>query len=211
MNTQRLIGALSADATPGAPPSRMLIGATLAGVAVTATLFFVLLGPRPDFMLAMHSWRFLFKFAVTLALAASTALLVASAARPETERGPADVVLYLAPVLLLVAVIVELVAMPLAAWMPRLIGHNARICMFFIPLLSFGPLALLLFALRSAAPASGSRAGALAGLMAGGLGAAFYAAHCPDDSPLCVAVWYTVAITFVTVVGAALGRRILRW
>jgi hypothetical protein len=211
MNTQKLIGALAADATPGTPPPRMLMGATLAGVAVTATLFFILLGPRPDFMLAMHSWRFVFKFVVTLALAASTAALVANAARPESARGPADVLLYLAPVLLLGSVIVELIAMPRASWMPRLIGHNALICMFFIPLLSFGPLVLLLFALRASAPASPSRAGALAGLLAGGLGAAFYAAHCPDDSPLFVAVWYTVAIAFVTVVGAALGRRMLRW
>jgi hypothetical protein len=211
MNTQKLIGALSADVTPGAPPSRMLTGASLAGVAVTSTLFFILLGARPDFMPAMHSWRFVFKFVVTLALAASTALLVARAARPESARGPADVMLYLAPVLLLSAVIAELIAMPQADWMPRLIGHNARICMFFIPLLSFGPLVMLLFASRTAAPASPSRAGALAGLMAGGLGAAFYAAHCPDDSPLFVAVWYSIAIAFVTVVGAALGRRMLRW
>jgi len=211
MNTDKLIATLAADGTQDASPMRMLLWATLAGIAVTATLFFILLGPRPDFMSATHSWRFVFKFVVTLALAASTALLVARAARPQSARGPADAVLCLAPVLLLAAVIVELVVMPAATWIPRLIGHNARVCMFFIPLLSFGPLALLLFALRSGAPASSTRAGALAGLMAGGLGAAFYAAHCPDDSPLFVAVWYTIAVTFVTVVGAALGRRVLRW
>ncbi len=54
-------------------------------------------------------------------------------------------------------------------------------------------------------------ASALPELMAGGLGAAFYAAHCPDDSPLFVAVWYTLAIALVTGLGALAGRRLLRW
>jgi hypothetical protein len=211
MNTDKLVTALSADGTHDAPPMRTLSWALLAGVAVTASLFFVLLGPRPDFMAAMHSWRFVFKFVVTLTRAASAAPLVARAANPQSARGAWDMALAFAPVLLLAAVVVELVVMPSSVWMPRLIGHNARVCMLFIPLLSLGPLALLLFALRAAAPASASRAGALAGLLAGGLGAAFYAAHCPDDSPLFVAVWYGIAIMFVTVVGAALGRRILHW
>jgi hypothetical protein len=35
--------------------------------------------------------------------------------------------------------------------------------------------------------------------------------HCPDDSPLFVAVWYPIAIAFMTAVGAALGARLLRW
>jgi len=211
MSTDKLIAALAVDGTQDAPPMRMLLRATLAGISAAAALFFILLGLRQDFMAAMHTWRFVFKFVVSLALAASAALLVARAADPRSARGPADMVLALAPALLLAAVIVELIAMPQAVWMPRLMGHNARICLMSIPLLSLGPLALLLLALRSSAPASPLRAGALAGLMAGGLGAAFYAAHCPDDSPLFVAVWYGLAITFVTLLGASVGQRLLRW
>ena len=211
MNTDRLITALAADGAQDAAPGRALSWAALAGLAIAVILFFVLLGPRPDFMPAMHSWRFVFKFVAALALAASAALLVARATQPATACGPVDMVLALAPALLLAAVIVELVAVPQAAWMARLVGHNARICMMSIPLLSLGPLALVLLALRSGAPASGMRAGALAGLMAGGLGAALYAAHCPDDSPLFVAVWYTTAIAFVAALGAFIGQRVLRW
>jgi hypothetical protein len=211
MSTANLIDALAADPAPDAPPSRALLWSTLAGLAIAAVAFFILLGPRPDFMPAMQSWRFVFKFVVTLLLAASTALLVARAARPDCVRGPMDRLLYVAPVVLLAAVVVELFAMPSATWMPRLMGHNALVCMACIPVLALGPLALLLFALRSGATLSPMRAGALAGLMAGGLGAAFYAAHCPDDSPLFVAVWYSVAIAFVTAVGAVAGRRVLRW
>jgi hypothetical protein len=108
-------------------------------------------------------------------------------------------------------VLAELMATPYSIWMPHLMGHNATACMLCIPLFALAPLAALLLALRRAAPLAPARAGALAGLAAGGLGAAFYAAHCPDDSPLFVAVWYTLAIIFVTVVGAAIGKRVLAW
>jgi hypothetical protein len=211
MSTDRLIAALAADHTKDAPPSRALAWAVLGSLALAGALFFILLGPRHDFAAAIHSWRFDFKFVVTLALAASTVLLVARAAAPQPARANATAMLALAPALLLTAVIVELIAMPQASWLPRLVGHNALVCMACIPLLSLGPLALILLALRSGAPQSPLRAGALAGLMAGGLGAAFYAAHCTDDSPLFVAAWYGIAIMFVTLVGAAAGRRVLRW
>jgi hypothetical protein len=50
-----------------------------------------------------------------------------------------------------------------------------------------------------------------AGLLAGGMGAALYAMHCPDDSPLFVATWYGLAIAVVATLGAVLGSRVLRW
>jgi hypothetical protein len=65
--------------------------------------------------------------------------------------------------------------------------------------------------MRHGAPTRPALAGAVAGLLAGGLGAALYAAHCTDDSPLFVATWYTIAIAGVTIVGSLLGRYFLRW
>lgn len=209
MNTGKLIGALAADGKPQSAPGRLLSWALLAGLVIAAGLFFALLGPRPDFMIAMHTPRFVFKFVVTLVLAASAAVLVARAARPAAAGG--DVLLLLAPVLLVLAVMAELAMVPADAWAARLIGHNARICMLSIPLLSLGPLALLLMALNRGATTTPGRAGMLAGLAAGGLGAALYAAHCPDDSPLFVAVWYTFAIALVALLGGTIGRRMLRW
>ncbi|HEY2069602.1 MAG TPA: DUF1109 domain-containing protein [Rhizomicrobium sp.] len=210
-STDKLIAALSTDRDVGMKPEWIFLLAVLAGTGLAALLFIVTLGPRPDFMSAMHTWRFVGKFVVTLALAASTALLVAQAAHPGAARGPADILLILAPALLLVAIVVELLAMPHASWMPRMMGHNALPCMASIPLFSLAPLALTLFALRRGAVTQPMRAGALAGLMAGGLGAALYAAHCTDDSPLFVALWYTLGIAFVTGAGALIGRRLLRW
>jgi hypothetical protein len=69
----------------------------------------------------------------------------------------------------------------------------------------------MLVALRRGAPLRPGIAGAVAGLCAGGLGAALYATHCIDDSPLFVAVWYSLAIAVVSLVGAVAGSRMLRW
>ena len=54
-------------------------------------------------------------------------------------------------------------------------------------------------------------AGAVAGLVAGGVGATLYAMHCTDDSPLFVALWYSLAVALVALAGAAAGRWLLRW
>jgi hypothetical protein len=132
-------------------------------------------------------------------------------ARPEVQRSRFRASLLAAPVLLLLAVGLEMIAVPRDLWMPRMVGHNMRFCTTFIPLFSLAPLALMLWALRRGAPSHPVRTGAIAGLVAGGIGAAFYAAHCFDDSPLFVAVWYTLAIGFVAGLGALLGSRFLRW
>ena len=53
--------------------------------------------------------------------------------------------------------------------------------------------------------------GALVGLASAALGAALYALHCTDDSPLFVATWYGAAALLMTGIGAILGARLLRW
>ena len=62
-----------------------------------------------------------------------------------------------------------------------------------------------------AAPASPALAGAGAGLLAAPAGAALYAFHCFDDSPLFVVTWYVLATIPVVILGAIAGHRLLRW
>jgi hypothetical protein len=212
VKTDDFIAALSADAPQqDTSPRRSFVLAVLVGAVIAGTVFFLTLGPRPDFMAAAHTMRFDFKFLVTLALAATAFLVARDMARPEIERSRWRSLLAASPVLLVLAVMVEMYLMPQSTWMPRMIGHNMRFCTTMIPVFAIAPLALLLWAFRQAAPANPTRAGAIAGLIAGGIGAAFYAAHCFDDSPLFVAVWYSLAIGFVSGVGALLGRWLLRW
>src|SRR5271170_7814640 len=105
----------------------------------------------------------------------------------------------------------ELLILPESQWMPRLVGHNARFCLTLIPLLSIGPLACLLAALREGAPSRPGLAGAVAGLAASGIAATLYAANCSDDSALFVITWYPIATLIVTTAGYLIGRKLLRW
>ncbi|MFD1704291.1 NrsF family protein [Methylopila henanensis] len=212
MRTDQLIGALAQDAaTPPVRLTRVFALATLAAVVAAGLVFMIQLGPRPDFMASLGTLRFPFKFVVTTAFAAAAAALVLRLSRPAAPTGPAKAALGAALTLLALGLAAELNMTPEASWAARMIGRNALVCLTYIPLIAAAPLGLLLVALRRGAPSSPAAAGAAAGLLAGAIAATFYAAHCTDDSPLFVAVWYSAAVAIVTCAGAVLGGRLLRW
>jgi hypothetical protein len=68
-----------------------------------------------------------------------------------------------------------------------------------------------LWGLRRMAPTRLALTGAIAGLFAGAAGAWVYAFHCGESGALFVSVWYTLGIVSVGVLGALLGRFVLRW
>ena len=178
---------------------------------VSAILFEATLGPRPDVAEALRTPRFLLKIIEALLLAATATFLVTRLARPGAPTGAARFAMLAAPALLIMAVLAELVLIGRSEWATRLIGSNSRVCLTAIPCLSLPLLAAALLALGSGAPTRPGLAGAGAGFLAGGLAAALYAMHCPDNSPLFVATWYSLAIGAVTLAGAGAGRRLLRW
>jgi hypothetical protein len=185
--------------------------ALAAGIIIAAILFFVGVGFRPDISDAVKSTRFLFKFVVTVSLAVTAIWVTLSVSRPGGSIAYRGVALAIAPLLLASAALVELLVLPESQWMPRLVGNNARFCLTLIPLLSIGPLACLLVALREGAPASPGLAGAVAGLAASAIAATFYAANCTDDSALFVITWYPIATLIVATMGYLIGRKLLRW
>lgn len=211
MKTEELIRVLAADGSrPVAPIAHALLRALGLGIVASVALFLLLLRPRPDIGQAFYTVPFAFKLVFALGVVASAGMFLTEAARPVSVfrwRWP----LILAPLLLLCGVLVELAIMPAQTWPARLIGHNARHCVSLIPLLSLPPAAFLLAALRRGAPLNPRLAGAIAGLVSGGVGALLYALTCPDDSPLFVGTWYSIAITVVTGVSAYVGARLLRW
>ncbi len=211
MKTDDFIRTLAADRAVAIRPNQALALALAVGVAVAAAVFTLTLGPRPDVATALQTVRFLFKFVVTIAVFAAGLRLAAALARPGGDAASAARLLLVPVALMGAALAIELVVVPADAWMPRLIGYNAAVCLGAIPLIALGPLAAFLLALRSGAPTAPARAGAAAGLVAAGLAATLYASHCADDSPLFVATWYSLAIALVVAAGAWLGPRVLRW
>jgi hypothetical protein len=213
MKTDDLIRVLSADSeTP--PPSlgRIVSTRLLPGVLIAIGLYFATLGVRPHLAQALESDpRVLFKIALMLLLLGLALPVTQRLVQPGAKLRGISFALLVVPLLLGIAVVFELGAYPESDWGQRLFGHNALICMMSIPFLALAPLGALMFALRYGAPSQPGLAGAAAGLLAGAIGAALYATHCPDDSPLFVATWYVLGLAIVTGAGAAIGGRLLRW
>ena len=212
MKTDDLINALSADGRTSAMPlDRAWMLAIVVAIVAAAATFFSMLGPRPDMPVAMETMRFPFKFVVTITLVASAWVAIRAASRPAGTTGATIAVMMLAPALLIGAMALELLSVPSVDWSSRLMGTNNMLCLTFIPAIGFAPLVLFLMVLRHGAPNRPGLAGAVAGVLAGGVAATFYAAHCTDDSPLFVATWYTLAIALLAALGAIGGRLLARW
>jgi hypothetical protein len=212
MKTDDLIRGLVADRWP-APSS---LGSTLAlavaaGLAVSASLFAVTLGPRPDIAAAAETARFLFKPLEMVLLAVICGAVILRLAQPGTPARPAVLGLVTAATAIVAAVLTELMVVPPLQWPSLLIGTNSLTCLISIPFLATPILVSLLYALQRGAPTRPGVLGAAAGLMSATLGAALYALHCTDDSPLFVAFWYGIATLIVCAAGALLGARWLRW
>jgi len=92
-----------------------------------------------------------------------------------------------------------------------IVGDDWLECLLSIPIIAIVPFAVSIWAVRKGAPTNLVRAGAFAGLIAGGVSAIGYALHCTDDSLPFISVWYGGTIVLCTLAGAALGPRLLRW
>ncbi|GLK70137.1 DUF1109 family protein [Ancylobacter dichloromethanicus] len=211
MKTDDLIDLLAKDAAPQWPFRTLYMAALGCGVVLAGVLFFMLVGLRPNFEQAAETIRFPLKFLLMLPLAMSAAGVTLAMAQPAADSGIWGWLLVAALALAAGAIASELYVLPPELWMTNLVGKNAAFCLRTIPMLAAGPLLCLLFVLRRGAPTHPGRTGAWAGLAAGAIGATWYAAHCPDDSPLFVAVWYSLGMLMMTLAGYVSGRHLLRW
>lgn len=211
MRTKDLIGALAHDAATSAPrPRQAMLTALAPGGLVSIAVFAATMGPRPDLIEALASWRFNLKLIVVAAALVLAFVDCVRLADP-VNTGMTTRASLAIPVLLLAALGLELAASPAREWGTRLMGTNALVCLAAIPTLSLGPLAAALYAMRQGAPASATATGAAAGRLAAAFAAALYALHCFDDSPLFIATWYVLASLIVIGLGALLGRSAVRW
>jgi hypothetical protein len=213
MKTEQLIGELAADlaAAPARTASpfwaRLLVLTALASLPSALMIVFVL-SPSDHLGHGLGA-TIAFTLAAALALAGGsfrTALIIS---RPEAE--PNRGWLLLPGLILAFGIARELARTAPGSWPGRLMGDDPLACFACVLVLSVPILFGALYALRHGAPSRPGASGALAGLLAGGVAAALYTVHCPEDSLLFIAAWHVPAIALVSLLGAALGPRVLRW
>ncbi|MBX9845806.1 MAG: DUF1109 domain-containing protein [Xanthobacteraceae bacterium] len=216
MRTDDLIEMLSTNVEPvtrhGHVEIRRIVLLTIAASATAAIGSTVLLfGVRPDLANFAASAFLALKMLFAVGVIAVASLCLARLARPGGERTVST-----ATAVLPVAAVVALAAGSLfltspAHWNQAVVGHHWLECVLSIPLIAVIPMAATFWVVRRMAPTDLVQAGALAGMVAGGVGAAGYALHCTDDSLPFIAVWYGGAIALCALVGAVVGPRLLRW
>jgi hypothetical protein len=212
MRTDDLIAQLTAGLEPvkrGAV-MRLLAGAVVLGLAGSAVVMMIMIGPRHDLTGAMAHPGMWTKLAYCFAIAAFGLWLVERAGRPGAEMTrPA---LMLALPLLAIALLAGLQMSAPDADIPVLVmGRSSRVCALLVTLTALPTLAATFWALRKLAPTRLTLAGAGAGLFAGAAGAFVYCFHCTEEAAPFIAVWYTLGIAAVAAIGALLGPRLLRW
>ena len=211
MKTDDLINLLVKDARIRVRFGRTFLLALTAGVVISAILLLSTVGIRKNMSDMIETPRVMFKIGLTLLLAATATRLAFRMGKPGLSLRSSVLALGIPFVVLVAGIVTELLVIPRDAWGQSMEGHFSSFCLFFVPTLAIAPLAAILYSVRQGAPENPGTAGAVAGLAAGGIAAAIYAWHCPDDSPLFLVTWYSIGILIATGAGFLLGKRVLRW
>jgi hypothetical protein len=210
MRTEELIAALAADTTPGPRAERRLALGLAAALVLALAALLGFWGPRADLAAAL-SGAALAKTLLPLSLGATALWLAADLCRPEAVPRRQRAALALLGAVAAAAFGVALWQGGGAALATEMGRSSLWTCLESVPALALLPLGAVLWALRAGAPAHPARAGAVAGLAAGGLGAAIYSLYCDQDALLFYLPAYGAGIALVTLAGALLGARLLRW
>ena len=169
------------------------------------------MGIRAD-LREVGAWAFLvLKLAFAIGTIAVTSVYLVRVARPGGERTLPIVAVSFPFIAIMVLAAISLAFAPGSHWNTMVAGDQWLECLLSIPIIAVVPFAAIIWAVRQTAPTDLVRAGALAGLAAGGVSAAGYALHCTGDSLPFVALWYGGTIALCTLAGAILGPRLLRW
>lgn len=213
MRTDKLIDVLSTNLEPVNPGavSRNLSTAILCALAVALGIGIWALGVRLDLQDPNASPFLMLKLAFGAAVVVVGSMFLVKHARPGGESR-SWTVLAAVPLLAVLALgALNLALAPPSHWEHMVLGDMWLECLISIPIIAIVPFAVIMFAVRLAAPTNLRMTGALAGLVAGGISAIGYALHCTDDSLPFVAVWYGGTIVLCTIAGALMGPRLLRW
>ena len=213
MKTDDLVALLSTNLEPVERNSvvRTLCVAVATAMVVALGLAFVGLGVRSDLTTTRALIFLAVKLAFAIGIVGLALVYLARLARPGGERKTSPFLIALPFLVIVSLAAISLGSAPGTHWDRMIVGDQWLECLISIPIIAIVPFAVSIWAVRKGAPTNLARAGAFAGLIAGGVSAMAYALHCTDDSLPFIAVWYGGTIVLCTLAGAALGPRLLRW
>jgi hypothetical protein len=213
MKTDQLIDMLSTNVEPVKTGQvwKPLIWALAIGGVASFCVMLATVGLRTEAAGVSHLGFLALKVLFMLSLVGVGTALLIKLIRPGQDGRKLFTFIFLPFLAAGLAGIVALALEPSAAWHPMILGTQWVTCLYCIPLFAIAPFALLIWALRKGAPTNLQRTGAIAGLVAGALGATAYAFHCSDDSLPFIAIWYGAMVLLCAWIGARLGPRLLRW
>jgi hypothetical protein len=213
MTTNDLIARLTGELKPVSPMAvvgRVAAGLGLGSIA-SALLMYFWLGLRPDMATAMGTTPFWVKFAYTLALAAAGGWAVKRIAHPLGSIRVSLALMAVAIIVISFLAFAELAATPPEQYMAMMKGRSVSVCTFNIVMLSLPLLIAAFWVLRGLAPTRLTVAGAAAGLAAGAIASFVYSFHCTESAMPFIAMWYTLGVLVTGLIGAIVGRYVLRW
>ena len=213
MKTDQLIDMLSTNVEPvkRGQLAKTLAWALIIGGAASFCVMLATVGLRTEAAGGIHVGFLTLKLLFMLSVIGTGTALLMKLIRPGQEAQKLSRFLFLPFLAAGFVGIVALALQPSSSWDRMILGTEWVTCLFCIPLFAVLPFALLIWALRKGAPTNLKRTGAIAGLVAGALGATAYAFHCSDDSLPFVAIWYGAMVVLCAWIGARLGPRLLRW
>ena len=214
MNTDRLIDMLSPNLEPvnGGQLKKALALAMIVGGVVAFGLMLMTVGPRSHFESTPHLEWAAAKLFFALSIIFTGAPFLIRAIHPGRENEARWAFLCF-PLAAAIALTVVVLLFGRDAWGTPLGARelsSAR-CIFCVLFFAATPFAVLIWTLRQGAPTRLTLGGAIAGIVAGGLGAAAYALACNSDTVPFIAILYSGAIALCGLIGARLGPRFLRW
>lgn len=213
MNTDKLIMMLSTgvEPVPQHLPERLLSKALLVGIAISFILLLVFYGIRPDLKQISTTLPFWMKLGVPLANVVLGLVFIFALAHPG-KLPKLDYWILIIPIAMLWTwAIWSWVNADPSQHAEMLWGETWRVCIKNIAVLAVPTAVATLLALRNLAPTRPALSGAIAGWLAGGVGASVYALHCPEMAAPFLAVWYVIGMLVPTAIMAWIGSRALRW
>lgn len=212
MDTEALILALSAKtgAVPQHAAERRLAAGISAGALISLLVVVAVGAVRPDLAQVVQGPIFWSKAAYTFSLGICGLILTLQLSRPEKQELRW---LWLSALPVAAAAVFSGLEVARTAGPARagLFLDPVWVCLPLVALLALPIFGGLVWSFQCLAPTRLRAAGAAAGLTAGGFAATLYCLYCQQVSPTYILTRYTIAIAMVSIAGAVLGPRLLRW